>query len=53
MCIRDSSLSARIPLGRGISLLPSYDWLHLTTGDALHATDADAHFLTLGVLGAW
>jgi len=47
------SLSARIPLGRGISLLPSYDWLHLTTGDALHATDADAHFLTLGVLGAW
>jgi hypothetical protein len=47
------SLSARIPLGRGISLAPSYDWLHLTTGDALRSTDADAHFLTLGVLGAW
>ena len=47
------SLSARIPLGRGISLAPSYDWLHLTTGDALRSTDADAHFITLGVLGAW
>lgn len=47
------SLSGRIPLGRGVSLAPSYDWLRLTTGDALHATDADAHFVTLGVLGAW
>ena len=48
-----ASVAFRAPLGGGISLAVQYEWLHLLTGDATRATDAEAHFLTAAVLGAW
>lgn len=48
-----ASVAFRAPLGRGLSLALRYDWLHLLTGDAERATDADAHFFTAALLGAW
>ncbi len=47
------SVGFRAPLGGGLSLAIHYDWLHLLTGDATRATDADAHFITAALLGAW
>ena len=44
------SVSGRVPLGRGLALAPSYEWLRVeTTGGAA----ADAHFFTIGLTGAW
>lgn len=46
------SVTARVPLGRGLSLAPSYEWLRLqTTGASVR--DVDAHFFTVGLTGAW
>lgn len=44
------SVSGRVPLGRGLALAPSYEWLRLETTDG---AAADAHFFTLGLTGAW
>lgn len=44
------SVSGRVPLGRGLALAPSYEWLRLETTDG---ANADAHFFTLGLTGAW
>ena len=48
-----AALGFRAPLGGGLSLALRYDWLHLLTGDATRATDAEAHFVTAALLGAW
>ncbi len=47
------SVAGRAPLGRGLSLTVGYDWLRLTTGDAARPVDADAHYFSAGVTGAW
>ncbi len=47
------ALGFRAPLGRGLSLALRYDWLRLLAGDATRPVDADAHFFTAALLGAW
>lgn len=48
-----ASLTARIPLGRGLTLVPSYEYLRLWAAVTGGEVGADAHFLTIGLTGAW
>jgi len=47
------SATGRVELGRGYGLMFSYDWLRLNASDGVRTTDADAHFLSAGITGAW